>query len=160
MPAPGDGVDDRCYAEGRIADPKPLRGLQVCTLDAAYGRCARLPLEDRLLLVTAYWRTNLTLGQLTLRLVVSKSAAKRMVDHLGPPLAVPPACGSARTRCSSSMAPSQSRAGKQHNRPSKQGPDRLEAPSPDRPPSHLPDGRVHPPGEHLGGGRSRECLRK
>lgn len=90
MPAPGDGVDDRCYAEGRIADPKPLRGLQVCTLDAAYGRCARLPLEDRLLLVTAYWRTNLTLGQLTLRLVVSKSAAKRMVDHLGPPLAVPP----------------------------------------------------------------------
>lgn len=75
---------------GETADASVLRGLQVHFMDAAYGRCARLPLEDRLLLVTAYWRTNLTLGQLTLLLVISKSAANRMVDHLGSPLAVPP----------------------------------------------------------------------
>ncbi|MET7356446.1 transposase [Streptomyces mirabilis] len=51
------------------------------------GRPWSLPLEDRVLLVAAYWRTNLTLRQLAL-LGVSKSAADRIIDHLGPTLAL------------------------------------------------------------------------
>jgi hypothetical protein len=47
-----------------------------------------LPLEDRVLLVAAYWRTNLTLRQLAPRFRVSKSAADRIIDHLGPSLAL------------------------------------------------------------------------
>ncbi|WP_030020057.1 IS5/IS1182 family transposase [Streptomyces monomycini] len=52
------------------------------------GRPWSLPLEDRVLLVAAYWRTNLTLRQLTPLFGVTKSAADRMVDHLGPALAL------------------------------------------------------------------------
>ncbi|MGW7308660.1 transposase [Streptomyces sp. NPDC054835] len=51
------------------------------------GRPWRLPLEDRVLLVTAYWRTNLTLRQLAPLFGVSKSAADRIIDHLAPLLA-------------------------------------------------------------------------
>ncbi|GAA3289335.1 hypothetical protein GCM10020295_00990 [Streptomyces cinereospinus] len=58
-----------------------------------------LPLEDRVLLVAAYWRTNLTLRQLAPLCGVSKSAADRIVDHLGPALACNSAGGSARTPC-------------------------------------------------------------
>lgn len=49
-----------------------------------------LPLEDRALLVAAYWRTNLTRRQLAPRFGVSKSAADRIIDHLGPMLALQP----------------------------------------------------------------------
>ncbi|MCT9010644.1 transposase [Streptomyces rhizosphaerihabitans] len=49
-----------------------------------------LTLEDRVLLVAAYWRTNLTLRQLAPFFGVSKSAADRIVDHLGPLLALQP----------------------------------------------------------------------
>ncbi len=52
------------------------------------GRPWSLPLEDRVLLVAAYWRTNLTLRQLAPLLGVSKSAADRIIDHLGPALAL------------------------------------------------------------------------
>jgi hypothetical protein len=45
-------------------------------------------LEDRVLLVTAYWRTNLTLRQLAPLFGISKSAADRIVDHVGPLLAL------------------------------------------------------------------------
>ncbi|MFE7484493.1 transposase [Streptomyces sp. NPDC057552] len=54
------------------------------------GRPWSLPLEDRVLLVTAYWRTNLTLRQLAPLFGVSKSAANRIVGHLGPLLALKP----------------------------------------------------------------------
>ena len=54
------------------------------------GRPWSLPLEDRVLLVAAYWRTNLTLRQLGPLFAVSKSAADRIVDHLGPALALQP----------------------------------------------------------------------
>ncbi|MFC8433309.1 transposase [Streptomyces sp. NPDC057253] len=54
------------------------------------GRPWSLPLEDRVLLVAAYWRTNLTLRQLAPLFGVSKSAADRMVDDLGPALALQP----------------------------------------------------------------------
>jgi hypothetical protein len=58
-------------------------------------RCARdrpwsLPLQDRALLATAYWRTNLTLRQPAPLFGVSTSAADRIVDHLGPSLALQP----------------------------------------------------------------------
>ncbi|WP_428956661.1 helix-turn-helix domain-containing protein [Streptomyces sp. cg35] len=48
------------------------------------GRPWSLPLEDRVLLVAAYWRTNLTLRQYAPLFGVSKSAANRIIDHLGP----------------------------------------------------------------------------
>ncbi|MFF6830216.1 transposase [Streptomyces longwoodensis] len=54
------------------------------------GRPWSLPLEDRVLLVAAYWRTNLTLRQLAPLFGVSKSAADRIVSHLGPALALQP----------------------------------------------------------------------
>jgi hypothetical protein len=52
------------------------------------GRPWGLPLEDRVLLVAAYWRTNLTLRQLAPLFRASKSAADRIIDHLGPALAL------------------------------------------------------------------------
>jgi hypothetical protein len=52
------------------------------------GRPWSLPLEDRVLLVAAYWRTNLTLRQLAPLFGVSKSAADRIIDHLVPTLAL------------------------------------------------------------------------
>lgn len=54
------------------------------------GRPWSLALEDRVLLVAAYWRTNLTLRQLAPLFGVSKSAADRIVDDLGPTLAFKP----------------------------------------------------------------------
>lgn len=54
------------------------------------GRPWGLPLENRALLVAAYWRTNLTMHQLAPLFGVSKSAADRIVDHLGPLLALQP----------------------------------------------------------------------
>lgn len=54
------------------------------------GRPWSLPLADRVLLVTAYWRTNLTLRQLAPLSGVSKSTAGRVINHLGPLLALQP----------------------------------------------------------------------
>ncbi|GAA2147290.1 hypothetical protein J2S68_002249 [Glycomyces algeriensis] len=54
------------------------------------GRPWSLPLADRILLVAAYWRTNLTLRQLAPLFGISKSAADRIIDHLGPKLALRP----------------------------------------------------------------------
>ncbi|GGQ33365.1 hypothetical protein GCM10010249_59850 [Streptomyces roseolilacinus] len=52
------------------------------------GRPWSLSLEDRVLLVAAYWRTNLTLRRLAPLFGVSKSTADRIVDRLGPALAL------------------------------------------------------------------------
>lgn len=54
------------------------------------GRPWSLSLEDRTLLVAAYWRTNLTMRQLSPLFGVSESAADRIIDHLGPMLALQP----------------------------------------------------------------------
>jgi hypothetical protein len=54
------------------------------------GRPWSLPLPDRVLLVAAYWRTNLTLRQLAPLFGISKSAADRIIDDLGPKLALRP----------------------------------------------------------------------
>nr|WP_223772445.1 transposase family protein [Streptomyces sp. 135] len=57
---------------------------------ACRGRPWSLPLEDRVVLVAAYWRTNLTLRQLAPLFGISKSAAGRIVSQLGPLLALRP----------------------------------------------------------------------
>ncbi|WP_405638018.1 helix-turn-helix domain-containing protein [Streptomyces sp. NBC_00056] len=44
------------------------------------GRPWSLPLEDQVLLVVAYWRTNLTLRRLAPLFEVSRSAADRIID--------------------------------------------------------------------------------
>ncbi|MET8182840.1 transposase [Streptomyces sp. NPDC005336] len=54
------------------------------------GRPWSLTLADRVLLIAAYWRTNLTLRQLAPLFGVSKSAANRIIGHLGPSLALQP----------------------------------------------------------------------
>ncbi|GAB7101980.1 hypothetical protein JCM4814A_42020 [Streptomyces phaeofaciens JCM 4814] len=59
--------------------------------DVQRGRPWRLTLEDRVLLVATYWRTNLTLRQVAPLFGVSKSAADRILDHLAPLLAISPA---------------------------------------------------------------------
>ncbi|GLW70940.1 hypothetical protein Kpho02_32390 [Kitasatospora phosalacinea] len=59
--------------------------------DVWRGRPWRLSLEDRVLLVATYWRTNLTLRQVAPLFGISKSAADRVLDHLAPLLAIAPA---------------------------------------------------------------------
>lgn len=54
------------------------------------GRRWALSLEDRVLLVVTYWRTNLTMRQLAPLFGVSKSAADRIIDHLARRLALQP----------------------------------------------------------------------
>ncbi|PRY57180.1 DDE superfamily endonuclease [Glycomyces artemisiae] len=54
------------------------------------GRPWSLDFEDRVLLVAAYWRTNLTMRQLAALFGTSKSAADRIIDDLGPKLALRP----------------------------------------------------------------------
>ncbi|MTG91055.1 transposase [Cellulosimicrobium sp. BIT-GX5] len=62
--------------------------LREAGVDKGRGRPWKLGLEDRVLLVAAYWRTNLTLRQLAPLFGVSKSAAGRMIADLGPRLAL------------------------------------------------------------------------
>ncbi|MDN3238093.1 transposase [Glycomyces tritici] len=57
---------------------------------ALKGRPWGLAFEDRVLLVAAYWRTNLTMRQLAALFGTSKSAADRIIDDLAPKLALRP----------------------------------------------------------------------
>lgn len=57
---------------------------------ARRGRPWSLSLADRALLVTTYWRTNMTMRQLAPLFGISKSSADRVIDHLGPILALQP----------------------------------------------------------------------
>ncbi|MBX7553548.1 transposase [Streptomyces sp. NPDC004232] len=59
--------------------------------DVKRGRPWRLPLEDRVLPVATYRRTNLTLRQVAPLFGVSKSAADRILDRLAPLPAISPA---------------------------------------------------------------------
>lgn len=54
------------------------------------GQAVEPSAGGRALLVAAYWRTNLTMRQLAPLFGVSKSAADRIIDHLGPMLAPQP----------------------------------------------------------------------
>lgn len=58
--------------------------------DGRPGRQWRLELADRVLLVATYWRTNLTMRQIGPLFGVSHSAAHRVIDTLGPLLALAP----------------------------------------------------------------------
>ncbi|MFI0930039.1 transposase [Streptomyces sp. NPDC021012] len=81
---PFAGLSPRCFG-------KLLTALRRDGADVIHrGRPWSLPLEDRVLLVTAYWRTNLTLRQLAPLFGVSKSTAGRVINHLGPLLALQP----------------------------------------------------------------------
>ncbi|MFJ8932087.1 transposase [Streptomyces sp. NPDC102364] len=81
---PFTGLSPRCFRRlVTVARRETAAGLQR-------GRPWGLPLEDRILLVTAYWRTNLTTRQIAPLFGISKSAADRIIDHLGPLLALQP----------------------------------------------------------------------
>jgi hypothetical protein len=58
--------------------------------DGRPGRPWVLTLPDRMLLVAAYWRTNLTMRQIGPPFGVSHPAAHRVIDTLGPLLALAP----------------------------------------------------------------------
>lgn len=79
---PFTGLRSRCFAK-LVASVRREHGA-----DQQRGRPWSLSLEDRVLLVTVYWRTNLTMRQLAPLFGVSKSAAGRIIDHIGPMLAL------------------------------------------------------------------------
>ena len=58
--------------------------------DGCRGRQWSLSLPDRVLLVATCWRTNLTMRQIGPLFGVSHSAAHRVIDTLGPLLALAP----------------------------------------------------------------------
>ncbi|MFB6678830.1 transposase [Streptomyces sp. NPDC056390] len=82
LTAPFTGLSPRVF--GKLV--KQLRQENADT--PARWRPWKLPLEDRVLLVAAYWRTNLTLRQVAPLFGVSKSSANRVIDHLGPKIAL------------------------------------------------------------------------
>jgi hypothetical protein len=82
--APFTGLSPRSF--GRLVTSLRREGLDT----QGRGRPWSLSLEDRVLLVAAYWRTNLTLRQLAPLFGVSKSAVDRVIDHLAPLLALQP----------------------------------------------------------------------
>jgi hypothetical protein len=78
------GLNPRLFA-------KLVRQLRREGTDPALkGRPWSLGFEDRVLLVTTYWRTNLTMRQLAALFGISKSAADRIIDDLAPRLALRP----------------------------------------------------------------------
>ncbi|WP_369356131.1 transposase [Streptomyces sp. cg2] len=81
---PFTGLSPRCF--GRLVAALRREGAEAVRRGRPWG----LTLENRVLLVTAYWRTNLTMRQLAPLFGVSKSAADRIIGHLGPLLALHP----------------------------------------------------------------------
>lgn len=63
-------------------------GRQVA--DGVNGRQWSLPLADRVLLVATYYRTNLTMRQLAPLFGITPAAAHRIIDRIGPYLALAP----------------------------------------------------------------------
>ncbi len=82
--APFTGLSPRVF--GRLVTALRREGAE----SQGQGRPWKLSLEDRVLLVTAYWRTNLTMRRLALLFGVSKSTVGRVVDDLGPRFALHP----------------------------------------------------------------------
>jgi hypothetical protein len=81
---PFTGLSPRCF--GKLVTALRREGADA----VRRGRPWCLPLEDRVLLVAAYWRTNLTLRQLAPMFGSSKSAADRIINRLAPLLALRP----------------------------------------------------------------------
>jgi DDE superfamily endonuclease/Helix-turn-helix of DDE superfamily endonuclease len=73
----------------KLVRPVAARGGAAIT-DGRPGRPWALDLPDRVLLVAVYWRTNLTMRQLGPLFAVSHSAVHRVLDTLGPLLALAP----------------------------------------------------------------------
>ncbi|MFF5408554.1 transposase family protein [Streptomyces misionensis] len=63
------------------------------------GRPWALSLEDCILLVAAYWRTNLTMRQLGPLFWISKSAADQVIDDIALLLLAPSGAGTRPARC-------------------------------------------------------------
>ncbi|WP_327277425.1 transposase [Streptomyces sp. NBC_01224] len=82
--APFTGLSPRVF--GRLVTALRREGAD----SPGRGRPWKLSLEDRVLLVATYWRTNLTMRQLALLFGVSKSAVDRVIDDLGPRFALHP----------------------------------------------------------------------
>ncbi|MEV7326002.1 transposase [Streptomyces sp. NPDC093970] len=78
------GLSPRCFGKLVTAVRRETAA------DLQQGRPWGLSLEDRILLVLAYWRTNLTMRQIAPLFGISKSAADRIIDHLAPLLALQP----------------------------------------------------------------------
>lgn len=82
--APFTGLSPRAF--GKLVAQLRREGTDA----SGRGRPWKLSLEDRVLLVAAYWLTNLTMRQLGPLFGVSKSAADRVIDDLGPRMALQP----------------------------------------------------------------------
>jgi hypothetical protein len=82
--APFTGLEPRQFR--KLVSTVAKRGGEAIA-DGRPGRQWRLRLEDRVLLVAVYWRTNLTMRQIAPLFGVSHSAAHRVVDSLGSLLA-------------------------------------------------------------------------
>ncbi|MFJ8086210.1 transposase [Streptomyces sp. NPDC096205] len=95
---PFSGLSEVQFA--RLVAPVRRRGG-----DVQRGRPWRLSLEDRVLLVATYWRTNLTLRQVAPLFGVSKSAPTAFSITLHPCLPSRRPAGRARTLSTSSTAP-------------------------------------------------------
>jgi hypothetical protein len=72
-----------------VAQVERRGGRQVA--DGVSGRQWSLPLADRVLLVATYYRTNLTMRQLAPLFGIRTAAVHRIIDRLGPFLALAPA---------------------------------------------------------------------
>ena len=81
---PFTGLSPRCF--GKLVTALGREGADT----VRRGRPWSLPLEDRVLLVAAYWRTNLTLRQLAPLSGISKSAADRIINRIAPLLVLRP----------------------------------------------------------------------
>ncbi|MGW7258221.1 transposase [Streptomyces sp. NPDC054834] len=81
---PFTGLSPRCL--GKLVTALRREGADA----VRRGRPRGLPLEDRVLPLAAYWRTNLTLRQLTPLFGISKSAAARVINRLAPLLELRP----------------------------------------------------------------------
>jgi Helix-turn-helix of DDE superfamily endonuclease/Transposase DDE domain len=85
--APFTGLEPRQFR--KLVSTVAKRGGEEIA-DGRPGRQWRLRLEDRVLLVAVYWRTNLTMRQIGPLFGVSHSAAHRVIDTLGPLLTLAP----------------------------------------------------------------------
>lgn len=85
--APFTGLEPRQFR--KLVGTVAARGGEAIA-DGRPGRQWRLRLEDRVLLVAVYWRTNLTMRQIGPLFGVSHAAAHRVIDSLGPLLALAP----------------------------------------------------------------------
>jgi hypothetical protein len=81
---PFTGLSPRCF--GKLVTALHREGAHTVRRGRPWG----LPLEDHVLLVATYWRTNLALRRLAPPFGISKSTADRIINRLAPLLALRP----------------------------------------------------------------------